>query len=122
MPTGKNGASGDRPLPQFIKYRLSEEELAQAMDLKFDESDLFEFMSGCIDEKLKFSASFDGYGGGVQCFLTPGKEDDVNIGYTLSARAPDLLNAIAVLKFKHIDLFKRDWPKEQVVSTGQAWG
>lgn len=123
MLTGKNGANGaDRPLPQFIKYRLSDEELEQAMAMKFGEDELFEFIESCIAQRVKFSASFDGFGGGVQCFLTPSREDDPNLGYTLSARAPDLLNAISMLKFKHVDLFKGIWPKEQVISTGSAWG
>jgi len=122
MPGKNSGAGGDRPIPQFVKYRMSDEEMADFQSNQvMDEDGVFQFMCECIDKRLKFSASFDGFGGGCQAFLTPGKDDDPNFGFTLSARAPDLLNAISLLHYKHFVLFKQVWPKETEMRGG-AWG
>lgn len=122
MPVKSSAENGVRQIPQFIKYRMSEDEMASYMSNEtIDENGIFTFMCDCIDKRLKFSASYDSYGGGCQAFLTPGAEDDPNYGYTLSARAPDLTNAIGLLKYKHFTLFGGIWPKE-TEAKGSAWG
>jgi len=122
MPGKSSGENGVRPVPQFVKYRMTDEEMADFQSNQvMDEDGVFQFMCECIDGRLKFSAAYDSYGGGCQAFLTAQKEDDPNMGYTLSARAPDLLNAISLLHYKHTVLFKRLWPKE-VELRGSVWG
>lgn len=122
MPEKNSGVNGARPVPQFIKYRMTDEEMGDFQSNQvMDEDGVFTFMCDCIDKRLKFSCSYDAFGGGCQAFLTPGDEKDKNYGFTLSARAPDLLNAVSLLHYKHYVLFKQDWPKE-ASSHGSAWG
>lgn len=108
--------------PQFIQYRLNEEELSQAKNAADTYSDLGEIVDQFISEGYKFSASHDNYGGGVQCFITPASSENPNHGYTLSARAPSLIAAVAVLCWKHYTLFSQDWPKGEGQQRGQGWG
>lgn len=123
MPTEKSAGGGAKSPPQFIKYRLSDEELEtyQTSEVMVSD-DVFVFVMDCVDQRLKFSVSHDNYGGGVQAFLTPSEADDPNYGYTLSARAPNLLSAIGLLRFKHENLFKGIWPKDQQPASGSRWG
>jgi len=134
MPTTKNSTKqsnssnrsenngGDRQPPSFITYRLNEDELAQAKNAAETYSDLGEIIAQFIEEGYKFSASHDNYGGGSQCFITPSSKEAVNAGYTLSARAPTLIAAVAVLCWKHYTLFSQDWPKEGIQQRGGGWG
>jgi len=122
MPVKNSAENGVRIPPQFVKYRMTDEEMADFQSNQvMDEDGVFQFMCECIDGRLKFSVSYDGWGGGCQAFLTAQKESDPNLGFTLSARAPDLLNAISLLHYKHTVLFKRVWPKEDD-RHGGAWG
>lgn len=122
MTTVKSAENGARKIPQFIKYRLTDDELDEAREIVLDTEDVFNFIVDVVTQNYKFSASYDSYGGGVQCFLTPGDPENENYGYTLSARAPDLMNAINMLRFKHNNLFSGIWPKETDKPTGNAWG
>lgn len=122
MPGKNSDANGDKPIPSFVKYRMSDEEMADFQSNQtMDEDGIFQFMCWCIDNRVKFSASYDAYGGGCQAFLTPGKPEDKNFGLTLSARAPDLLNAVSLLHYKHFVLFKQEWPKDGG-QRGSVWG
>lgn len=122
MPQKNSDGVGDRTIPQFVKYRMSEDEMADYMSNQtIDEEGIFTFMSEMVEQKIKFSCSYDPYGGGCQAFLTPSQPEDPNIGFTLSARAPDLTNAIGLLQYKHTVLFKRVWPKDHQQS-GSSWG
>jgi len=122
MPAKTSAENGVKGPPQFVKYRMTDAEMADFQSNQvMDEDGVFQFMCECIDSRLKFAASYDSYGGGCQAFITPGSNDDPNFGYTLSARAPDLLNAISLLHYKHTVLFKRLWPKESEVH-GSSWG
>ncbi len=118
----KQEGSGVRTPPQFVKYRMSDEEIKAAQDTVDDLGDVFEVIAQLCDFGYKFSASHDDYGGGTQCFLTPTKEDNENWGWTLSARGPSLVAAFAVLIYKHFTLFNQEWPKEQAPARGQSWG
>jgi len=115
----RGGASGP---PQFIQYRLSDAEMEQAKNAADTYSDIGEIFTQLIDEGYKVSASHDNYGGGVQVFLTPGSQKIDNWGYTLTARAPTLLAAVAVLAWKHYTLFTCDWPKGASERKGSGWG
>jgi hypothetical protein len=118
-----SGARGDeRRIPQFIQYRLTEDETSQAKNAAETFADIGEIFEQMINEGYKVSASHDGYGGGCQVFMTPSGKEGVNIGYTLTARAPTLLAAVAVLCWKHYTLFSQDWPKDQGEHKGAAWG
>jgi len=118
--SGNNGARSGPP--QFIQYRLNEEELGQAKNAAETYSDLGEIVAQFIEEGYKFSASHDNYGGGSQCFITPSTKENPNSGYTLSARAPTLIAAVAVLCWKHYTLFGQEWPYEALVQRGGGWG
>jgi len=108
--------------PQFIQYRLNEQEMEQAKNAAETYSELGEIVAQFIEEGYKFSASHDNYGGGTQCFITPIGKDQPNSGYTLSARAPTLIAAVAVLCWKHYTLFGQEWPREAPVNRGGGWG
>lgn len=108
--------------PQFIKTRLTDIQLEAAKAAADNYSDVGEIVSQMIDEGYKFSASHDGWGGGVQVFMTTGDEDNVNFRYTLSARAPTLIAAVAVLCYKHYTLFSQNWPKDDDGNKGPNWG
>lgn len=117
-----NAARGASGMPQFVRYRLNEDELAQARSAAVDYSDVGAIIQQFCDEGYKFSCSHDSYGGGTQVFLTPSANALANQGWTLTARAPDLINAVAVLTWKHYTLFAQDWPKDEVASGGSNWG
>jgi len=116
-----SGASGDNR-PQFVQYRLNEGEMEQARNAAETFSDVAEILSQFVEEGYKFSCSRDTYGGGVQVFLTPVKRESVNGGLSLTARAPNLIAATAVLCWKHYTLFAQVWPRENVSSGGSTWG
>ena len=121
--SGKSSDNGDRKgPPAFIQYRLTEDELVQAKNAADNYFDVGEIIAQFIEEGYKFSASHDSYGGGTQCFVTPSSSENINFGFTLSARAPNLLSAVAVLCWKHYTLFGKDWPKGEVSQKGQGWG
>jgi len=106
--TAKVGGS----MPSFVKYNLSDDERDQAKNAAETLQDVGEIVAQLIDEGYKFSASHDNYGGGTQVFITPQKPENVNAGWTLSARGPSLVLAVGVLAWKHFTLFGRDWPKD----------
>lgn len=108
--------------PQFVKRRLSDKELEAAKAAADNYSDVGEIVSQMIDESYKFSASHDTWGGGVQVFMTPSDPDSPNMGMTLSARAPNLISAVAVLCYKHYTLFAQMWPREDDGNKGPNWG
>jgi len=108
--------------PQFIQYRLNEQEMEQAKNAAETYSDLGEIVAQFIEEGYKFSASHDNYGGGTQCFITPSEKDRPNSGFTLSARAPTLIAAVAVLCWKHYTLFSQEWPQDVQPNRGGGWG
>lgn len=120
--SGKPADSGVKGPPQFIQYRLSDEELAQAHNAAENFADVVEIFDQMIGEGYKLSASYDAYGGGTQVFMTPSNKGNVNAGYTLTARAPSLTAAVAVLCWKHYTLFAQDWPKEPDSRKGTGWG
>jgi hypothetical protein len=113
---------GVRTPPQFVKYRMTDEEIKAAQDTVDNLSDVMEIIAQFCDLGYKFSASHDDYGGGTQVFLTPSKPENPNYGWTLSARGPSLVAAFAVLVYKHFTLFGQEWPKEQQAARGQSWG
>jgi len=120
--TSTVGANGGRLPPQFVKYRLNDDELSQAKSACENATDIGEIVSQFVAEGYKFSAGKDNYGGGIQVFLTPSVPTSVNTGWTLTARAPDLTAAVGMLAWKHYTLFGMDWPKENADSGGPNWG
>jgi len=108
--------------PQFVQYRLNEKELEQAQNAADSYSDVGEILSQFIDEGYKFSCAHDTYGGGIQVFITPSKRDSVNGGLSLTARAPNLISAVAVLCWKHYTLFSQQWPRDNASGGGSSWG
>jgi len=118
----KSGNNGGRPSAQFIKYRLTEKELDAARDARPQDAELVGIVQQLTAEGYKFSASYDSYGGGIQVFITPTSPDSPNAGFTLSARAPDLLSAVGVLLYKHYTLFSQEWPADIPDQKTPAWG
>jgi len=118
QPAGR-GVSGP---PQFVKYRLTDDEMDQAKNAATEMADIGEIFAQLIGEGYKVSASYDNYGKGVQVFLTPSNKDNANFGWTLTARAPMLLLAVGVLCWKHYTLFMQNWPKEVSEQQGSGWG
>jgi len=108
--------------PQFVQYRLSATDLEAARNAASDSTDVGEIVAQFIAEGYKFSASFDKYGGGTQCFITPQAPENRNAGWTLSARAPSLIEAVGVLCWKHYTLFMQEWPKDDSGPRGNNWG
>lgn len=117
-----NGGRAGNNAPSFVKYRLNDDEMAQAKEACTSMSDVGEILTQMVDEGYKISVSHDDYGGGMQAFMTPGKRESVNSGWTLTARAPTLLAAVGVLAWKHYTLFSQIWPKEAETRQGQTWG
>lgn len=118
----ENGVVGANSRPSFVRYRLTEAELAQARNACLELGDLGGIIEQFIEEGYKFSAGFDSYGGGIQAFITPAKKGMVNEGWTLTARAPDVRLAIGMLAFKHYTLFDQTWPKDAPQNKGETWG
>jgi len=121
--SGQNGASGvSNARPNFVRYRLTEAEIAQARNACLELGDLAAVIEQFIEEGYKFSASKDTYGGGIQTFLTPQKSDNANWGWSLTSRAPDVRLAVGMLAFKHYTLFDGVWPQEAPANKGETWG
>jgi hypothetical protein len=121
-PENASANNGARAIPQFVRYRLTEAELAQARNACLDMGDVGEVISQFVDEGYKFSASFDSYGGGIQVFVTPTPKNPQNLGMTLTARAPELRLAVGMLAFKHYTLFAQQWPSDISDRKGETWG
>jgi hypothetical protein len=117
-----NGANGANVRPEFVKYRLTEKELAQARAACASPLDLGAIIGNFVDEGYKISIGHDNYGGGFQAFATSAVKDGPNFGWTLTARAPDVEQALGMLAYKHFTLFNRQWPKEVAVNKGETWG
>jgi hypothetical protein len=118
----KESDGADRKPPEFVQYRLSEDEFAQAKEACSEFSDVVAVFQQFIAEGYKVSMSHDSYGGGVQVFATPVDKGSVNGGWTLSARAPTIEQACGVLAFKHYTLFDQVWPKDVGTRRGEVWG
>jgi len=120
--TNDNASYGGKAPPQFIKRRLTDAEMDQAKAAADTFSDVGEIFTQMIAEGYKVSASHDEWGGGTQVFMTPFNQESPNLGFTLSARGPNLIAAIAVLAWKHYTLFSQDWPKTLDEVRGPSWG
>ena len=119
----KKDVLGDnRQPPQFVQYRLTDEELAEAKQHLLTPDGVITEISALCENGYKMSVSVDKYGGGLSAFLTPTSPDNENFGFTLSARAPSFIQAFSLLVWKHYELFSQDWPKEQRQSKGNSWG
>ncbi len=62
-----------------------------------------------VDDDYKFATKTDTYGGGVQCSLTCAEKSNDDYNLCLTARAPDLRNAMLLVLYKHLVLLKGEW-------------
>jgi len=113
---------GVRTPPAFIHYALSDSELSEAQAFASEVRDITLTVQQFVSEGYKFSTSFDKYGGRVQFFIPPAVPENVNAGFTLSSRAPNLTAAVGVLAFKHYSLFQEVWPLIPNQPQGKSWG
>ena len=95
----------------FVTHRLTEEEKGQFM--VWSESVDVDYVWLQVDElqdsDYVLSVKHDGYGGGVQASLTCKNKNSDDLGYCLTARAPESYNAVLLLLFKHFVLLKQSW-------------
>jgi len=72
-----------------------------------DYPDLYAFIRECLEDGYKLSFVRDFKHHCVIASLTGKGEGNVNVGYSLSARGPDLDKAIVALHFKHVEICER---------------
>jgi len=78
---------------------------AKDKDLPF----FWDILTRLVDSDYKLAIKPDNYGGGVMASLTcasTGKDDE---GLVLTARAPDMDNAVMLLVYKHVVVLDGQW-------------
>lgn len=67
------------------------------------------FLDTKMDDDYTFSLKHDNYGGGVQASLMCKLKSSPDNGLVLTARAPDVWNAMMLLVFKATEMMTEDW-------------
>lgn len=110
----------------FIDLELSAEQKLKLASLEGDDlPDLAGFLSMVLDDGYKFSAVVDQKHHCTIATLTGKGEGCVNLGYSLSARGPDLQGALLVLHFKHVVMCEEQrWSGHESAASNQMslWG
>ena len=109
----------------FVNYTLTKDD--KAAYEKWAEGktleDAFSEIERLVDSFYTFSLKHDNFGGGVQCNLKCANEGEPDYGLVLTARAPDVFNAIMLALWKHVVLFAGGWyPWFVEKETKSMWG
>jgi len=95
----------------YVKYEITKDEKVEYLEwaggteIEF----LWLELEQLVDSGYKFATKTDSYGGGVQASLTCAEDTNDDCGLVLTARAPDLRNAMLLLLYKHLHLLKGEW-------------
>ena len=110
----------------FVDLELSEEQKRHLATLEENDlPDLAGFLAMVLADGYKFSAVVDQKHHCTIVTLTGKAEGCVNLGYSLSARGPELWAALLVLHFKHVVLCEEQrWSGHEGASDSQMslWG
>jgi len=115
--TYKNGAN----MPEMINCHLSDEQKAAVKANIPPVKTLLEAIEEWCADHYKLTISFDDSTDCYSVFLI-GKEDQAtNAGLMLSAYAPVLNGALAMLLFKHQHVLQGDWGVHSAGNNGNNW-
>ena len=70
---------------------------------------VWDFLAERVDSFYVFSIKHDSYGGGVMAALTDKNPKSGGVGIVLTARAPDVYNAVMLLVWKANEVFPEEW-------------
>lgn len=113
--------SGDSTMPDFVRCELSDDQKAFVKANIPTLKEIFEAIEDLAADNYKLTLSFDE---ATDCFAVYliGKEAQVtNAGLMLSAYAPVLNGAFALLLYKHVTVLGRDWTGSVGKSGNAVW-
>jgi len=124
---GTNPGNGSPPKKDFIPSRFVRSELSnqekehvKAQNYVWD--DIPENLVALVEAGYKVSLTNDLKSNAYAVWITPTDEDNLNHGFTLSARGPTLLAALSVAFYKHFTKFDGVWPKDDNNPYRDQWG
>lgn len=100
---GENGFRG------FIRHTITNEEKARYDGWGYSDDDLWADIQRLVDSGYSVSFKWDEYNEAHQCSFKCSNKKDVNDGWCMVARAPDIYNAIRLALYKHLVLMEGDW-------------
>lgn len=107
----------------FVDITLTDADKASLSEGHFEDSDAFDFMQELVDDGYKVTLSPDAAHSSCIATATGRLATNVNNGYSLSGRGPDVIGALAALAYKHINLCERGvWTNFSGSSTASKWG
>lgn len=113
MPTrsraGKSAAGPSFPETRWVKCDLSPDEKDDLKKREVSVTAVIASLADVIGEGFKISVSYDERSDCVGAYLTAPKESGLGGAVCLSARAPTLETALAVLLYKHFEVLREDW-------------
>lgn len=107
---------------KFVRSELTDQEKEHVKAQNYVWDDIPEHLVALVEGGYKISLTNDKNSNAFAVWLTPSDANNPNHGFTLSARGPTLLAAIAVAIYKHYTKFDGIWPKDDNVVVRDQWG
>jgi len=120
-PAGNSAGNGDK-FGKFVVCNLSDEDKVSVKAHLYEDAGVVGFLEACIHDGYKVSVSWDERSDCCAVFMTCTRQGSEDVGWTLSARGPDVCKAITVLAYKHIELLAGGWKEGKTAQNRDAWG
>lgn len=121
--TGKSTARQSYPETIWVSCELSQGEKDDLRARGVLEKELLQSLDALISEGFKVSVSYDSRSDCVGCYATAPKDAYPGRTVCLSARAPRLAQAVAVLLYKHFEVLREDWTEHLgAAAQKDQWG
>jgi len=93
----------------WVSADLSDDERADLKGRNINILELVDAVSAVVEEGFKLSVSWDERSDCAGVYLTAPKDRYGSLATCLSARAPSVVQALAVLFYKHFEKLGEDW-------------
>lgn len=114
---------GAYPETLWVECPLTDHDKEHLRAEEFSAQEIIEGITALVSSGYKLSISFDERSDAVGAYLTAPKQGSSNRVVCLSARAPFLEAALAVLLYKHYTKLKEDWGgKAEEKAVRDSWG
>lgn len=117
----KNGSGSSSQFKGFINYVLNEDDKVRFKSWDVDDHDLWLLLSGDIQNGYKLTTSFNSQNDTYSATYMCNDASSPNLGFCLSAFAPDWYTAVKSLVFKHNEILGCVWGQEKVRDLSK-WG
>lgn len=102
----KNGTSEWKG---FKDFRLTADQLEGFASFEHYDEDLMDLVQATLANEYKLAFTYNGQSDTYNAAMTCNGEKDPNKGYTMSAFAPTMMDALRLLMYKHWVLLEQNW-------------